>query len=114
MKKVQCQRCHQKFTVTPGEQPTCPSCGLAVPLPEPQAPEERRPPVRTYGQFRHIICPNPNCGYEGPATRTPKGSLVAFAVLVLLGLLPGLLYLFLTSGCRYTCPKCGIQIGETG
>ena len=68
---------------------------------------------RTTGQFLHIICPNPKCDYEGPAKRTPKGDALLGCFLVLLFLLPGILYLIFTHGCRYTCPKCGILIGKT-
>ena len=69
---------------------------------------------RTTGQFLHIICPNPKCDYRGPAKRTPKGDTLFGCLLALLFLLPGILYLIFTHGCRYTCPRCGTLIGKTG
>ena len=68
---------------------------------------------RTTGRFTHIICPNPKCEYQGPAKRTPKGSTGLGCLLTLLWLLPGILYFIFKSGYRYTCPQCGIQVGES-
>jgi len=57
-----------------------------------------------------MICPNPNCGYQGPARRKARGSILVGLVLCLFFLLPGILYFMLKSGYRYSCPKCGLQI----
>lgn len=76
-----------------------------------------------------MICPNPNCGYEGPARRKARGSILVGLVLCLLPgilyfmfmrgypliglvlcLLPGILYFIFMGGYRYSCPKCGLQI----
>ncbi len=57
-----------------------------------------------------IICPNPQCGYAGPPKRKAKGSLVLGLLFMLFFIVPGLLYLLLTSGYRYMCPRCGVQV----
>lgn len=64
------------------------------------------------GPPRQIICPNPNCGYKGPAKRQARGSFFDGLVLCLLGLLPGLIYFAFRSGYRYSCPQCGMQIAS--
>ena len=58
-----------------------------------------------------MICPNPNCGYQGEPLRRPRGSLIVGVVLCFFFLLPGLLYFMLRSGYRYSCPKCSLQVG---
>ncbi|RLE17760.1 MAG: hypothetical protein DRJ65_22335 [Acidobacteria bacterium] len=57
-----------------------------------------------------IICPNPNCLYQGAPKIVPRGSVVLGLILCLFLLLPGILYFILTSGNRYVCPRCGLQI----
>lgn len=57
-----------------------------------------------------IICPNPHCGYRGPAQRRARGSLLVAIVLFMCFIIPGLLYLFLKSGYRYSCPQCNMQV----
>jgi hypothetical protein len=57
-----------------------------------------------------IICPNPNCGYNGPPRKEARGSVLVAILLFLLGILPGVLYLIFRRGYRYYCPKCGLQI----
>ena len=59
---------------------------------------------------RQIICPNPQCGYNGPARMEARGSCLVAGLLFLLGILPGVLYLIFRRGYRYYCPKCGLQI----
>lgn len=59
-----------------------------------------------------IICPNVNCGYEGPARRRARGSAIVGVVLLCLMVLPGVLYLIFAQGYRYYCPNCGIQVGS--
>jgi len=58
-----------------------------------------------------MICPNPNCGYEGRAKKRSRGSIIVGIILCLFFLLPGILYFMFKSGYRYYCPKCGLQIG---
>lgn len=57
-----------------------------------------------------IICPNPNCGYQGPPRREARGSILTGLVLLLFFVLPGILYFILMQGYRYDCPRCGLQI----
>jgi predicted RNA-binding Zn-ribbon protein involved in translation (DUF1610 family) len=64
-------------------------------------------PLMTKGA---IACPNPNCGYQGPARMQARGSTTVGIILCLFFILPGILYLMLLSGYRYYCPKCGLQI----
>lgn len=40
----------------------------------------------------HMICPNPNCKYEGRARKVPRGSVIVGLFLCLFFLLPGILY----------------------
>ena len=81
-----------------------------------------------------MICPNPNCGYEGKAKSIPRGSVIGGLILLALylipgafyflfvnvsvglvllffGSLPGVFYFVFKSGWRYECPKCKLQIG---
>lgn len=57
-----------------------------------------------------MICPNPNCGYQGQPNREPRGNRAVLLVLLFLCVLPGALYALLASGYRYKCPKCGLQV----
>lgn len=59
-----------------------------------------------------IICPNPNCGYTGPATRTAKGSTLTMVLLLMLAVLPGLIYAILYNGDVFVCPRCGAKARE--
>jgi hypothetical protein len=59
---------------------------------------------------RFMICPNPNCGYNGKASQRARGSCLIAGILMLFFILPGILYLLFSSGYRYYCPKCGLQI----
>lgn len=61
---------------------------------------------------RSIICPNPNCGYKGPAKRKSRGSILIGLLLCFFFLLPGIIYFIVRSGYRYFCPNCGLQIGS--
>jgi hypothetical protein len=65
------------------------------------------PGVRRPGD---IICPNPNCRYEGPPRKVARGSALVGILLLFLFILPGILYLVFMQGYRYYCPKCGLQI----
>lgn len=57
-----------------------------------------------------IICPNPNCRYQGPPRKVARGPILLGLVLLLLFILPGILYFIFMQGYRYYCPKCGLQI----
>jgi hypothetical protein len=59
---------------------------------------------------KQIICPNPNCGYRGPAQATARGSMLVGCLLMFFFFLPGLIYFIFMQGYRYTCPRCGMQI----
>ena len=61
---------------------------------------------------KQIICPNPNCGYIGPAERTARGNFAVGCLLTIFFLLPGILYFIFMQGYRYNCPKCGLQISS--
>lgn len=64
------------------------------------------------GINKNIICPNPNCGFKGPAQRKARGSILIGFVLLCFFILPGLLYFMFKGGYRYSCPKCGMQISS--
>lgn len=59
----------------------------------------------------NIICPNPNCAYQGKAQKVARGNCLVGLILCLFFLLPGILYFMLMGGYRYYCPNCGMQIG---
>jgi hypothetical protein len=86
----------------------CKHCGEFLEGRNPPNANVAAPPrVRRLGD---IICPNPNCRYEGPPETTPRGSILVGVVLLLFFLLPGILYFIFMQGYRYDCPKCGLQI----
>jgi len=60
--------------------------------------------------YKSIICQNPNCDYTGPSKKIARGSLLVMFFLLLLGILPGILYMIFRSGYRYSCPRCGMQL----
>lgn len=55
-------------------------------------------------------CPNPNCTYEGAAVVIERGSVGLGVLLLLLGLVPGIVYLALCVGRDYKCPRCGLKV----
>jgi len=57
-----------------------------------------------------IICPNPNCRYEGPPRKVARGSILVGVLLLCFFILPGLLYFIFMQGYCFYCPKCGLQI----
>ena len=59
-----------------------------------------------------IICPNENCAYEGKAKRKARGSTTLLVFLLLIGIIPGVIYLAMRGGFIYSCPQCGIQISS--
>lgn len=73
------------------------------------------PPIASFRPGRGmIICPNPNCGYQGRVKKVSRGSSIVALILLLFFLVPGLLYILFKSGYRYVCPRCGMQIGRDG
>lgn len=57
-----------------------------------------------------IICPNQSCGYVGVGKRTGGTSGCLLLILLLLGIVPGILYLLFAGSPGITCPKCGMRI----
>jgi hypothetical protein len=53
-----------------------------------------------------MVCPNPNCGYRGPAAVKAKGSRLALWILLATFILPGLIYAMFFSGQVHCCPAC--------
>lgn len=60
--------------------------------------------------MREFICPNPHCGFRGYPERIARGSRLVLWLLLLLGGLPGLLYMVFASGYRYVCPMCSLEL----
>lgn len=60
----------------------------------------------------HMICRNQRCLYYGKPQAHAKGSMLLLLVLLLCGVVPGLIYLAFFSGYRYTCPRCGLEVGR--
>jgi hypothetical protein len=58
---------------------------------------------------KSIICANPNCGFQGVAQKKARGSIVILVFLLLIGALPGILYLLFAGGYDHICPKCGMK-----
>ena len=46
------------------------------------------------------------CGAIAVPVKKPKGNLLVALILFLLGGLPGIVYVCVTSGWKYLCPKC--------
>ena len=63
---------------------------------------------------RTIICPNPNCGYQGRPKRKARGSDLLLLILLACFVVPGLLYLAFKSGYSYRCPNCGLKVAIDG
>lgn len=59
---------------------------------------------------RQIICPNPNCGYRGEGKVDGSKSGCLFLLLLMLGVLPGILYLLFAGKQGLICPKCGMRV----
>ena len=117
--RVSCPYCRVTLTITP--HPQKPPVGQRNGFQEPEQPKGpflTRPlsdskKLRTSGQFLHIICPNPKCDYEGPAQRTSKEDTAFGCLLALLFLPAAIIYYILAHGFRYTCPRCGMLVGES-
>lgn len=60
---------------------------------------------------RRIICPNPSCHYQGETLSRPLRNPIVAAMLLLLWLVPGLLYLwFFPRGHQHYCPRCCAEV----
>ena len=59
---------------------------------------------------RWIICFNGRCGYKGKAKMKQNGSVLLLIILLLLGVIPGLLYLAFGFRKEYLCPQCNNKI----
>ncbi len=59
-----------------------------------------------------FFCPNPNCDYAGEVRREPRGSQTLGCLLLVLGILPGIIYMIFASGYKYYCPKCYEHLGS--
>ena len=57
-----------------------------------------------------MICPNPNCGYQGAAAVKAKGSRVALWLLLCTFVVPGLIYAMFFAGTMHCCPKCRTMV----
>lgn len=57
-----------------------------------------------------FICANPNCSYRGPSVRTKRGSDGIAFLLIMLGLVPGIIYIAFCCGHQDNCPECGLQV----
>jgi len=68
---------------------------------------ERSPTPPSAVPVSYDYPPCPVCGYRGPAARVPKGSMLIAVSLLLIGVLPGLIYLMFFSGDVWTCWQCG-------
>ena len=68
-------------------------------------------PIKSFNPNK-IICPNPNCCYEGPAKKKARGSFIVGCILCFFFILPGILYFIFKSGYRYYCPACNVQLAN--
>ena len=59
-----------------------------------------------------VICPNPNCRYQGPPRKVARGSILVALLLLCCFILPGVLYAIFMQGYRYHCPRCGLQLAS--
>ena len=97
----------------PEQQDLCRSVDAILPrsASHPQAPA---PPSGTFLEGDAMVCPNPNCNYRGPSKKVPRGNAGLGCLLLVFFVVPGILYFMLTSGYRYVCPACGLQIRSDG
>ena len=78
-------------------------------LPQTAAPLQSAPGQGpAAGEF--IICPNPQCGYQGPSQRLPRGNTAVGCIRPIFVVIPRIFYFMLKSGYRYVCLKCGLQV----
>ena len=93
--------------LNPDQQATLRSLDAVLPH-TPAPPQSVTASSTAAGEF--IICPNPQCGYQGPSQRLPRGSTLVGCILLIFFIIPGIFYFMLKSGYRYVCPKCGLQV----
>jgi hypothetical protein len=107
-----------------GQLETCPTCFAVceVPTPRQAGPGTPAAGARDLGEEMLVmtglrgsgtvyICPNPNCGYQGPAVRKARGSLAVAILLWVLFFPIGLVYALVYMGYSQTCPHCSGQLG---
>ena len=110
VQRVALQKCGTQWLVD-----TCKHCGrdlVAKRLTEAVAEKVQGRANSVVGKLPKgwIICPNPNCGYQGLPEKRARGSTLGLILLLLFCLVPGILYLLFKSGYNYFCPKCGTQV----
>ena len=79
----------------------------------PAPPGTRPVPPLIFGRRTWIACPNPICRYRGQGKQVARGSFLVAAILLLLGVIPGVLYILIYEGYRLTCPQCGIDVRKS-
>jgi len=52
------------------------------------------------------VCSNPNCDYRGQMLKEPRGNLAVAILLLLIGIIPGLIYMVVGMGWNIRCPQC--------
>ncbi len=57
-----------------------------------------------------IICPNVNCNYRGTGKASGGKSLIVLILLLCLGIIPGLIYLFWPIDKHLGCPRCKTRV----
>ena len=116
MIRFACQICKEEMSVPDslvGQFEACPTCRTLVPVPgpyKPAVPASWSTPVPRTGPGIYI-CPNPNCGYRGPAVRKARGSLIVAILLWVLIWPVGLVYSLMNQGYSQTCPHCRGNLG---
>lgn len=111
--RVVCAACHARLSPATPPAPT-PVIPYATPTPPMPTPPPAPPGILPRATGPMFICPNAQCGYQGPSIKEAKGSAAIGCLLCLIMVLPGLLYLIFMSGYRYRCPKCGnaVMLGD--
>lgn len=108
-----------------GTTETCPTCGNVTvvpsvaapppatrqPSPPPPPPRAGPPPKGSRCTSAPMVCPNPSCGYVGPAIIRRRSSDLAIYALLLLGIIPGLVAYLLRGPDQFLCQACETQVG---
>jgi uncharacterized membrane protein YqaE (UPF0057 family) len=86
-----------------GQEVFCPVCKFVyrLPMEKPKALE---------GIGDSIICPNANCGFRGGSLVKSRGDMAIAFLLMIIGLVPGLIYMLACNGKDLVCPKCGVFV----
>jgi DNA-directed RNA polymerase subunit RPC12/RpoP len=92
---IECPHCQVHFNVAPNEEipEACPACGNPVSL--------SRPDVAARCA---VTCAD--CGFKGNPKKRGGFNIIIFAVLLLLGILPAIVYALFCPGEYYCCPEC--------